>query len=151
MSVFVSRRLYMSEGVSIFVHHCQRAYLLLHPCLCVCPALWWRLLALTILRRGRRHFSQWQAAAHAGWPGVSRLIASGRSLYALLLHLCFHRPRSLQEPRQRNVLAARAALSFCVLGWGPRQKHRHAEAKFNWCICLHGSIVDTFAQISELV
>lgn len=25
----------MSEGVSIFVRHCQRAYLLLHPCLCV--------------------------------------------------------------------------------------------------------------------
>lgn len=94
MSMFVSRHLYMSEGVSIFVCHRLRLYLILHRCLCVCLALWRHLLALTVLRRGWCHFSQWQAVAHAGWPQVSRLIVSGQSLSALL-HLCFYQPPSV--------------------------------------------------------
>lgn len=141
MSVFVSRHLYVSEGVSIFARRRLRAYLLLHQCLCACRAPWRRLLALAILRRGRCHFSQWQAVAHAGVaPGLQTNSVWLQSLFFSVFASADHRPRSLQEPRQRNGLGRGSACLRLTEedhtpSWArkrPRLRDRHAKTKFNW-------------------
>lgn len=113
MSLFLSRHLRVSEGISIFAHHCLCACLSPRRCLRVCLAPWQCLLALTILGRGWCHFSPRQAGAHAGWPRVSRLIVSLSTLCLFLLFFfcVFHCARPLQELKRRKGLE-RNSVSF---------------------------------------
>ncbi len=132
-------RVFLSLYATVWVRICFSAsvYMRAQP-----P--WWRLLALPILWRGRHHFSQWQATAHAGWPRVSRLIVSGQSLSSsspssgsALPPTTGHGPCRSQNREKalaeaQSVLGRLSRITLPVGRGKGRGRDRHAKTKFNW-------------------
>lgn len=141
MSVFVSRRLYVFEGVSIFARCCL-------ACICASPLVSMCVSSPVAASSGPHNpqervvsfFTVTGSGPRRVAPGLQTNSVWPESLFFFAFASTDHRPRSLQEPRQRNGLGRD---SVCLRqteedhtpSWvrkRPRQRDRHAKTKFNW-------------------